>query len=233
VIPKFKIISLALIALAATSVCAASAQAFQMHVTSSTSAVIIGQQATQFQLSIDAGVVKCNQATFEGTVEAQGGQQITNQHSTLTPTLAGCNLFGIAAQVSPNGCKFTLTGQVAQTAVVDITGCTSGKQIQTITATCSVTVPEQHGVGHVVFSNTNNAPHDVVANVTLTGVTYQTHGNCPNTASDHTSQTSNGATTGQATIVTRKDAGAQQVTLHGHQYGKLNQTGELVGILAT
>jgi hypothetical protein len=238
---KIKALGLSLVAVAVMSMAAAaSVHAFEMHVTSSSTSVITGQQTQQFVLTTSAGTVVCTTANFEGRVVGQGGQQITNQHSTLTPTLSGCTAFGLAATVKPNGCKFTITNKnaggstTAKTGYVDIAGCTAGKTLEVNAGFggCIFTAGEQANVSHVVFSNETKEgiPHDVLASVTLTGIAYEFHGGlCGHPT---TVVTNNGSTNGQATIRTYVEAATSQVTEHGHQFNK-SQEGQQVGILAT
>jgi hypothetical protein len=237
---KIKALGLAFVAIAAMSMAASGgAQAAELHATQGVTAAIFGQQLTQHLFTIDAGIVKCNQATFEGLATGGGQTQTTAQELQVTGTYAQCNISGLAATVDMNGCKYTITGagQAANTVQVDITGCTAGKVITVTSATCTVTVPEQHSLtGHIVFTNIPEptaVPHDVQANITISGITYQTHGTCPNTVSDHTATTTTGTYSGQATFQAREHKGSQGVTLHGHEFNKLNQTGALKGLIAT
>jgi hypothetical protein len=235
---KIKTLGLALVAFAAMSVVAAGgAQAAELHANAPTTAAIFGQQTTQHQFTIDAGIVKCNQALFEGLATGGGQTQTTAQELQITGTYTGCNISGLASTVDMNGCKFTITGagQAAETVQVDITGCTAGKTIEVTSNPCVVTVPEQHNLSHIVFQDTPAAvPKPVVhASITISGITYQTHGLCPNTASDHTATTTTGTYNGSATFLARKHVGGQAASHNGHSYQKLLQTGEQVALEAT
>jgi hypothetical protein len=238
---KIKVLGLAIVAVAAMSMAAASTQAFEMHTVNAGHVTLTGEQTTQFVAQTAAGTVVCTTANFEGTTPYVSGTQITGQESTLTPTLAGCQAFGLAAQIKMNGCKFTITNKSAagvttsKTGYVDIVGCTVGKQIEIIGGggACTETIPQQNNLSHVVFENKGSGSQaDVEINLTLSGITYEIHGGfCPGSPTQ-TVLTHDGKTEGKATFKSHKYAGSEQVTLHSHQYNKL-LAGEQVGMLAT
>jgi hypothetical protein len=243
---KIKALGLAFVAMAAISMAAASAvKASELHATHPGDVVITGSQIEQhkFQITHQTGGpnTTCSTTNFEGTVPWSGvGQQVTSNDVTMTATYAQCKSFGLNATVRMNGCKHTVTGKAntntgtttALTAYLDIVGCTAGKQIEVIAAGfCIITVPEQHNLQHIVFSNTTEVgkPHHTHANFTITGITYQTHGECVHQG---TVTRSDAQYTGQATFRAYKKTGQHQVTEHNHQF--LKQThAEQVGLLAT
>ena len=208
------------------NVVAAGAQASSVDYGASVS--VFGEktaQHAQHVLTTSHGVIKCNQSLFEGTVTASGVEEVT-----ITATYTGCTCFGLACTIDMNGCKYNVSGagQPAKTALVQVTGCTTGKQIEATVLGCVVTMPEQTVGGHIVFTQN---PEDVTANVTASGITYQSHG-CP-FHEIPTTETSNGTYTGQATFQARQDQGSVHATHNGHTYNKLNQTGTLVTLQAT
>lgn len=171
----------------------------------------------------------CEAASIEGTVSGQSVQE-----ATVTPTYSGCKLAGQAAQVLLNGCKYTLTGNGAgigsNTFNVDVVGCTEGKQIQIKSAICTVDIPAQNGLSHVVASNIGGASKEVTLNATVTGITaVQTGAACPQGNNAHTT----GASFSGNTIAKAfKDAGGTQVTKHSHQYTQFT-VGEQVTLVST
>jgi hypothetical protein len=213
---KIKSLGLAFVAVAAMSmVVAGGAQAAQLHAsTAGANAYLSGTQTTQHAFTVDTGIVKCTSATFIGSAAK------TAQDGEVTAQYTGCNVSGIAALVDMNGCKYTITGtgQEALKVKVDITGCTSGKVISVTAGSCTVTVPEQTGLGTITLANTAT---DVNGTINIAGITYQTHGTCPNTASDHTTQTTNGTYTGGVTFQANELGIPANVTHNGHQ--ALNQ----------
>jgi hypothetical protein len=156
---KRKILGLALVAATAISGFAASASmAGTLHV-GANPAVITGHSDPKeggglqpHLLSLDGGIsVSCATVTVEGTVQQTGVQTQTIQEGTITPTYQQCTVMGQLATVQMNGCKYTITGagQAANTALVDIAGCTAGKQITIAVMGCTVSIPEQNGLSHV------------------------------------------------------------------------------------
>lgn len=200
----------------------------ELHVIEVNTTNITGQQSQQNVFTTTAGPAQCTQVTLEGTLIESGEMN----ELTLTGTHTGCQAFGQAATIDMNGCKYTVrgAGQPELTALVDITGCTAGKEIEITTGICRVTVPEQHDLGHVTFEDAAEADH-IVAKATIQGIAYQGHGPlCPNLPNTPLKQ--NGQYTGQITVKAYADDGAEQVTLHGHQYSKL-KCGVQWGLLVT
>jgi hypothetical protein len=238
-----KALGLAFVAVAAMSVAATgAAQAAQLHVTTAQKANITGTNTNQhvFKLtSPENSEIKCNLAQFEGTVQG-GSPQITAEDVQLTATYTeDCTAFGLNATIDMNGCKYTITGenQGALTARVDITGCTTitgqqnHKAIEITVPGCTVTVPQQHGLSHITFTNEGSgATEDVLAHVNVQGITYESHGAlCPG---GNTITTHNGDYTGTATFKAFLDNGNGQATHNGHTY-QTHLCGAQVGLFAT
>jgi hypothetical protein len=126
--------------------------------------------------------------------QSQSATLLTTTELTTTPTYAGCQAFGQAATIDTNGCKFTVTNKsgagvtTALQSYIDITGCTTGKVIEiTPQLNCLLTIPEQHNLGHVGFTNEGTAPNeDVKLTATVTGIKYQSHNECPSMADKET-----------------------------------------------
>lgn len=217
-IRNLKALGLAFAAVAAISAFAASAaQAApgELHsevAAGKTSAVLTGENLAGgvHQFTVKGGLaLKCTSAKLEGTVAK------TTTDVKVTAQYTGCVLGGLNAQVKMNGCKFTFTGVANFTANVDITECTRGKAIEIVDAICTITVPEQHGLPHVVYTDTPGPPKDIHASVTLTGVTYIGHGACGEGTGHH----ADGTLTGTTTIRAFEDGGLNQLTEHnGHKY---------------
>ncbi len=260
-IRNIKALGLAIVAVAAMSVVAASAaQASELHATVPNQANVTGEQviAHKFQLTKSGAVTQCTQASFEGTITntGQSQQQTTEQELTVTPTYSGCKTVGINSQVLMNGCKYTITGShtpqggqaqtTALTAWVDVTGCTAGKAIEIKLSGCTVTVPEQTTLSHLKFKNIAEVqhqpsgqitPHHVEVEVDVKGITYEFHGiACPKPLDGQpvevTKLTHDGDYTGTATFKAYVDSSTPQVTKHGHQYTE-HKCGNQVGLLAT
>jgi hypothetical protein len=232
VIRKLKSTGIAFIGVVALgAVLAPAAHAGSFHI-GAQPAMILGQIEAEQQHVM--GMLKggtpynalCSAATLEGT---SVGQAISE--ATITPTYGtGCKLAGTASVVQPNGCKLTITGaeQSANTFLVDIAGCTEGKQIVTKSALCTIHIPQQNGLSHIIASNIGG--NEVTLNATLSSITFsQTGAACP----DGNGVTSNQASiSGNTVIKAYKHNEVQQVTKHGHQYNEL-VPGEQVSLSST
>ncbi len=185
--------------------------------------------------------IKCANVGLEGTVQDQGSagdNQTTAKEATITGLYTECESnLGAAAQIKMNGCKYTVTGGTKElTANLDITGCTTGKAIEVISAGCVVTVPEQSGAGgaglaHITFKNEGIGIQDVTGNITIEGIQYtiENAGGCPIAAQQHSNATYKGASTLQAFKDTKE---TKLVTHEGHQYKQL-VCGTQMGLFAT
>jgi hypothetical protein len=120
-----------------------------------------------------------------------------------------------------HGCKYTLTGagHAANTSTVDIVGCTPGKSITIQSASCSLVIPEQNNLSHLVGTNVatgGGVPHEVTLSSTITGLTHTQFGVCPDGNSHHSNNLS---FTGNTIVKAYEDDKVSvQVTKHGHQY---------------
>jgi hypothetical protein len=237
---KIKVLGLALIAFATTSALQVSAAHAGSLDVGASPAVITGHSETNQSHTVTLTATNgqkvnavCNTASAEGTTQ---GQNLTE--ATITPTFGqsetaptGCTLGGQISQVRMNGCKFTLTGEgsPSSTALVDVVGCTSGMQIQNKSALCTLDIPEQNGLAHVVATNLAGGK-EVTFNSTIAGIKVtQTGAACPD-GNNHVS--TNASITGNTIIKAFKDSGTKQVTKHGHQYVE-HLCGEQVTILTT
>ena len=245
-ISKLNALGLAVLAMAAMSAFAASAaQAGEFDIgvqPASLFAVNEAGQIHQLQITSTAGGkfnTNCPNASLEGTTQ---GQKINEATATATYG-PNCTAFGVAAQVVMNGCKYTITGTThiiqgqqtihvvhpANTAVVDVVGCTQGKSIEIKTAICTLDIPQQNELSHIIGSNVN--AQQVTLAATVSGITVrQTGAACPD-GNNHVSTT--GAFVGNTLGVGRSDVGGSQVTKHSHQYQELSQAGAQTTIAST
>lgn len=230
-ISKIKALGLAFVAITALSAMAASAAQAGAFDIGAQPAVVKGQSEGTHTLTVTTTggaktTASCPAASFEGT---SVGQNINE--ATITPTYGpNCKLFGIASEVKMNGCKFTITGagQAANTTLVDIVGCTVGKQIETVSAVCVFHIPEQNGLSHIVATNIGS--NEVTLEATLTSITFtQTGAACPD-GNNHQSKTA--TISGNTIIKAFKHGGTKQLTKHGHQYNETT-AGEQVSLLTT
>jgi hypothetical protein len=181
-------------------------------------AAVTGSQVAQnvFEVTNSAGgfvKVKCSEVTFEAT-----SSTAVTKDLTVTPTYGGCTLGGLAASVTMDGCKYTLTGESspARTFSVDIVQCTPGKAITVKKGNCTITVPEQSELEHVVFDNEGTvSAMDALATVTISRITNtQTGSECPAPGL----HSSDATYSGTVTVKAFSDLGSRNVSKHEHSY---------------
>ena len=238
-IPKIKILSFAIATvLAMNALPASTVQAGDLDIGIQPASLFAHSESNQNHVltftSTSGGKFNssCPTASLEGTTQGQKINELT-----VTATYSGnteipnCTAFGVASQVLMNGCKYTATGngQPEKTALVDIVGCTEGKSIEIKTAICTLDIPMQNGLPHVVGVNLTS--QEVTLNATVsTIVVRQTGPACPD-GNNHFSAT--GSYTGNMIVKARADNSGQTITRHGHQYQELAQSGGQVSLSAT
>jgi hypothetical protein len=224
-IRKLKTLGLALVAIGAIgAVIASAASAGTLHLGANPSVITAHSEKSQVHIATIPGGggsfnIPCETATFEGTA-FQGGPQTQTLHIALvTPTFSSCKIGGTAATVQMNGCKYTATGteQPANTFQIDIVGCTSGKQVQVKTALCTVDMPMQNNLSHIVAQNIGGVSKEITLEATVAGVTeVQTGAACPHGNNAHTNNASiQGSTIAEAFGDKEEN---HTVTQHGHQF---------------
>lgn len=235
---KIKALGLAFAAIAAIGAAAASATQAGSFDVGKQPAVITGhsepvpgqqkfqEHVLQVQRTGGGGIpftLPCQTASFEGTTSGL----INNTEATVTATYGtgqqasdpqGCLYMGQKVQTLMNGCKYTLTGaaHAANTATVDIVGCTAGKQIEVKNSACPLKIGEQNSLSHVVA--TQISPQELTVQATVAGLKVQQSGGflCLDGIVPHTG--TNATFTGNTIVKAYADSGNQQVTKHGHQY---------------
>jgi hypothetical protein len=165
---KFIPVALAAIALVAVFASAAHASTFTAE---KYPATISGTQVGEHVFSIENNLnVKCQNATFSGTLSAASSTQ------TINPTYSNCVAFGfLNSTVNFNGCDYLFHAgeEVAvdkHKGTVDIV-CPVGKSIVISAGTCEVQIGGQAGLGASNIEN-NTKPLDLTAAGSLTGVKY-------------------------------------------------------------
>jgi hypothetical protein len=238
---KIKALGLAFVAVAAMSMVAAGgAQASELHAaTVGANTVLTGEQyaggqQNTFRITAPNGVpVVCTQAHLDtvGLQISSNALPKTTQHGTLTGQYTGCTLAGQPATIKMNGCRYTLTGagQPANTAKVDVVGCTAGKQIVINAAgLCEIRVPEQATGGHITFAQT---VQDVTATIRLTGIAYQVTG--PLCGHTNNVTTVDGEYQGTVTVRAFEDNGTVNKQHEGHTALIRSSTGNPVALTTT
>jgi len=157
-----------------------------------TDTTLKGSQVGEDVFTVNAGTVKCTEATYAGTT----GATTTETTQKLTPTYSGCTAFGfVSTAIDTNGCQYEFSGDNES---VNIVNCSTG--IVVTAFNCWVTVKNQTPTGTVSYTNTGTGTgRDIDATVNLTAVTYtQTSKSFPGcTAGTFTNGTYKGAATVQ------------------------------------
>jgi hypothetical protein len=226
---KLKSMGLALvmaIAVGATAASSASAaagitvEAGKTITAAQVSGTITGKVVSKHEFSTEAGTVKCEEASNDGTAVA-----LVSTTLRVAATFGKCTLAGaIPVQVTMNGCEFlyTLTNTVVSTdpntvgATLDII-CPSGPIDIHATAAennCHITVPGSSNVpplnqnlGGIEFHNKggSGSSMDILLTIDVNGATYQVHGSeCPN--APNTEIKTNGKILGLTTFVSPTSA---------------------------
>jgi hypothetical protein len=165
-----KLISLMLAAFALVAAFATTAQA-STFTAEKYPATIEGTQVGQHAFTVEDGLnIKCNRATFHGTLSE------ASTTITMAPTYTECVAFGfINSTVNFNGCTYLFHAgeEVAvdkHAGTVDIV-CPAGGSIVIVAGTCETRIPPQTGLSTNNIEN-NTSPLDATATGSLTGVAY-------------------------------------------------------------
>lgn len=222
---KLKLLCFSFAVIVAMSTMAvSSAHATQIHAATGPNALLVGEQTTQHTVQLKPGSggpsIKCTQIIFETTL--QGGSQSTTTDQALSQTgiFTGCTFLGLAATITVNGCKFTLTNTVptvSKTVNVDIAGCTvASPRMEVHVPGCTLTIPQQTGLPHVTLAQNGS---DVEANLTVSGIKYEWHG-AACALGPETVVASDGTLHGGVTLRGYVDTTTQLASHNGHQYSK-------------
>jgi hypothetical protein len=191
-------------------------------------AVITGEQETPFVFEVTNQMgsfvkAKCSEVRFEGETETTSATELT-----VTPIFSSCTLGGVAATISPNGCKLKFTAAGTHEAKQSIVGCTSGKKITITQGNCTISIGEQSGLGTGTATNGGGSGSTMNFSFSFfsgTAVTIQTGSECPSpglTSED-------GRISYKVLFKAFKKAGEELRTLLGHLYVSF-QTGPQISL---
>lgn len=131
-----------------------------------------------------------------------------NASLTFSIGLSGCSIGADAATAKLNSCSYQfalVVGSKPPTATMNLL-CSSDMTFET--ATCTIHVPPQNGLAHVVFTNTGkDKKRSVDAVVSASGVKYTITAGCPGQTKN--ASYANGTIT-EEMVLTAEDAFAQQ-----------------------
>jgi hypothetical protein len=179
---KLRVLGLALVAVFAMSVVAASAaQAAQF--TSSSAGPISGEQIGEVnEFTTDVGQVECEIGTFTGTAATAASTQ------TINANYEECLVGGLVpATVSMGTCDYLFKA----TGKVDVV-CGVGGKITVLAGKCTITVGPQTELGNVTYEN--NGSH-LLVKAAVTGIKYTLDTGC-----NPTGERSNGTYTSEVTM---------------------------------
>jgi hypothetical protein len=196
---KLKALGLTVVALMAAmalSVSAASAAEFHSEVAHTS---LSGSQIGTDVFTVNAGTVKCTEATYTGTQSAETAKTVK-----VLPKYSGCTAFSfVNTTIDVNGCEYEFSGENTD---VNIVNCATPI---TVTAfNCWVTVGAQSGLKSVTYTNEGSGTsRDVKVKVAITGIKYTQHSKSFPGCSSGTF--TNGSYTGEATVKGANTAGEQ------------------------
>ncbi len=210
-IRNLKVFGLAITAvLAMSALWAISAQAAnpELHCTVSVTntCTLTGTDIKGQTFTFDGFNYRCN-SPFAATLNTKTASVV----SSVATSYTNCRAFGVAATVNMEGCTYTFNLVAASrpaTANFSIV-CPAGKTIvwNFPTLPCTITVPAQDNLPHIVLENSGGAePTDVVAKFTISGITYTETGLwCPSPGTKN-----NGTINGESTLEGFNDNGQNQ-----------------------
>jgi len=201
-IRTLKATGLALVAILALGVMAASASAAEFHSEAATT-TIDSTQTTANKFVTGAGTVECSTANYSGTQTGATAKSVT-----VTPSYSGCSAFGFAnTHVEVTGCTMTLFADTSSTLQCGATG----HIVITPTffgSVCTVTIGghQSFGKGSVEYTNIAGPPKDIRVHQKVTGIAYSvTKSGCGQAVGSYT----DGTLSGTQTVVCTQPANVQ------------------------
>jgi hypothetical protein len=203
---KLKALGLALAAVMAMAAFASSASAAEFH-SEVAHTQITGSQIGTDVFTVNAGTVKCTEATYSGT-QTTG---VTATEVSVVPAYSGCTAFGfVSTPIDVNGCKYQFTPNANPYLHIIC----SGSPITVTAFNCYVKVASQTVNSGVTYTNTGaGTARDVDVKVSLSGLTYSQESKSFPGCSNGTF--TNGTYTGEATVKGANTAGTQVGIWHG------------------
>jgi hypothetical protein len=211
--------ALALVAVFAMSVFAASTASADTYTSEGGSAVALtGKQAGSGDvLTTTAGTVKCKEINYTGTTKA-GVTTVAFKPNYPIKTTGGeqnCTGFGFPAEVNSNGCTYLSHTGAGTTGMMDIV-CEAGKEI-TITAAAAGTskdimhLPAQTGLGTITYKNIGaGTTREVEIEFNLSGIKYR-HTAGTGLGAGTTGEGSSGTYVGKMVVTGETDGGSTHV----------------------
>jgi hypothetical protein len=194
---KLKLVGFAVAAMMlAMAVSASAAFAGDFH-SEKTDTTLTGSQIGEDVFTVNAGTVRCTEATYSGTSSTTSTTETTTK---LTPKYSGCTAFGfVSTTIDVNGCQYEFSGDNTN---VNIVNCSTG--IVVTAFNCWVTVKNQNNLASVTYTNVGaGSSRDIESAVSLSGITYtQTSKSFPGCTNG---TDTNGTYSGKATVQGSKE----------------------------
>jgi hypothetical protein len=164
---KLKLVGFAVAAMMlAMAVSASAAFAGDFH-SEKTDTTLTGSQIGEDVFTVNAGTVRCTEATYSGTSSTTSTTETTTK---LTPKYSGCTAFGfVSTTIDVNGCQYEFSGDNTN---VNIVNCSTG--IVVTAFNCWVTVKNQNNLNNITYRNSpgEGTSRDYEASFNLNGITY-------------------------------------------------------------
>ncbi len=137
---------------------------------------LTGQQTNEHVFKTKTGEIKCKIAQLTGTLAAK------SPTVSLTPSYAMCNLGGLAATVTMNGCTFKMeAGLEVGGGGASLGGmtlvCAGGNQVVIKIVNCEIKIPGQEPLGFIDYKN-NAGEQELEVNFDVGLFDYSLSANC-------------------------------------------------------
>ena len=151
-------------ALAVLALSVAAAPAAEFH-SEAVHTILKGNQVGEAVFTVNAGTVKCKEASTEDTGEHATEKVVTGGNATIS----GCTAFGfINATVDLNGCEIEAS---ASTNEVNIVNCVSPGVFTAFN--CWITISNQAGLKSVTYTNTGSGSgRYLIGHSNITAIKY-------------------------------------------------------------
>jgi hypothetical protein len=117
-------------------------------------------------MGLEGGTLTCSSVTASGVLKS------ASQSITLTPSFSGCQILGLTATVSANGCTYVVNGGASTSDTMDIV-CPEGKAITASGGNCAASIPAQAGLSAVTARDRlNSSPQQISLSLNVVGLTY-------------------------------------------------------------
>jgi hypothetical protein len=135
-----------------------------------------GEQETQIVFTVNAGTIKCNKLSGQGTMAGK-----TFTEATTTPVYSECTAFGfLNATINMNGCHFVITADIEVHMI-----CPAGQMMVVKAGNCTVKVGPQSATSVEYETVGTGSKREIIAREEGSGIHYLQEDGflCPGTGS--------------------------------------------------